>query len=44
MRELKEREPIPKWKKNETKQWNVEIKKKKEGKQRDGTGGEKLKQ
>lgn len=28
MRELKEREPIPKWKKNETKQWNVEIKKK----------------
>lgn len=42
MWERKEREPLPKWKK--TKQWNVEMEKKKEGKQRDGSGGEKLQQ
>lgn len=43
MRELKEREPVPTWK--NTKQNNGMLRwEKKEGKQRDGTGGEKLQQ
>lgn len=41
MWELKEREPVTKWEKNSgMERWKTE----KEGKQRDGTGAEKLQQ